>query len=745
MQGSKPKGLTSLVMLLSMTATSTTIFASESAVLETLTTIGTRTERALNELDASVSVKTSDQLEEELARNIEDLVRFEPGVSVGGTGSRFGAEGISIRGIGGNRVLTIIDGVRVAEEFSFGPFLSARRDFVDLDSLARTDIARGPISPLYGSDALGGVVSFTSKKPLDYLQDGESIHAGLKTGYSSDDDGTVATLTLVSGDDVLSGLLLYTRRDGNETETQGSVGGTGSSRELADPQDISSDSLTARMVYRPSDFSEFSLSASLYSNDTDTQVLSDYDSFSRGVLTTSRDTEDQRQRSGLTLAYKYEGKTLLSDALDARVYYQTSETEQLTTDGRLSRGVPQIRTRFSQFEQDIFGAQLNLSKAFTLSSTTHQLSYGLDYYETDNASQRNGGTVNALTAEAVFEFFPFPTRDFPLTKVAQTAVYLQNEISMLDDRLRVTPGIRYDSFSADTTADDVYLTGNPGSPLPEDYQDSEVTAKLGIVYQLTPEMSLYTRYSEGFRAPPYDDVNVGFTNAAGGYKTISNPALSSETSRGYELGMRFQNEAGHLVIAAFKNDYEDFIEAQKLAPAFLFNGGVDPVDNLTVFQAVNLGAVEIAGVELSGSVNLGELSQGLDGLNLRAAIAYADGEDTGASQPLNAVEPCTGVFGLSYKNPSERWGGNLYLTLVGAKDLDDIHSDDPRTPVGGYGLIDLMAHYQITDKIRVDAGIFNLTDKSYVRWTDTASINADAVDRFSQPGINTRLTLRVEL
>ena len=137
--------------------------------LDTITVVGTRTERTLKEVAATVSVRTDKDIERELVRDIADLVRFEPGVSVSGTGSRFGLTGFSIRGIGGNRVLTIVDGIRVAEEFSFGPFLSARRNFVDVDSLSRAEIARGPISSLYGSDALGGVVAFRTKRPRDYV------------------------------------------------------------------------------------------------------------------------------------------------------------------------------------------------------------------------------------------------------------------------------------------------------------------------------------------------------------------------------------------------------------------------------------------------------------------------------------------------------------------------------------------------------------------------------------------------
>ena len=82
--------------------------------LETITVVGSRTERPLKEIAATIDVIDSDRIEEELARDIADLVRFEPGVTVSGTGSRFGLSGFNIRGIGGNRVLTLVDGVRVA-------------------------------------------------------------------------------------------------------------------------------------------------------------------------------------------------------------------------------------------------------------------------------------------------------------------------------------------------------------------------------------------------------------------------------------------------------------------------------------------------------------------------------------------------------------------------------------------------------------------------------------------------------
>ena len=79
----------------------------ESAV-DTVTVVGTRTERTLDEVAATITVKEREDIEREMARDISDLIRFEPGVTVAGTGSRFGLSSFNIRGIGGNRVLTMV-------------------------------------------------------------------------------------------------------------------------------------------------------------------------------------------------------------------------------------------------------------------------------------------------------------------------------------------------------------------------------------------------------------------------------------------------------------------------------------------------------------------------------------------------------------------------------------------------------------------------------------------------------------
>ena len=711
----------------------------ESEALDTVTVIATRTERTLEELASTVTVKTADELERELAQDIADLVRFEPGLTVAGAGSRYGLTGFNIRGIGGNRVLTMIDGVRVPEEFSFGPFLSARRDYVDIDSLSRAEIARGPISSLYGSDALGGVVALTTRHPRDYLGADRAFSGTFKGGYSGVDSGSVGTLSLAGRAGPASGMILYTGRTGRESSNAGTEGGHGPGRELPDPQAIDVGNVTAKLAFSPSETHEFTLGADLYENDTDTQILSDYGIAVFGTTVNSRDAFDSRRRSRWSLGYRHTATLPLADRIQVTVYRQEGRSEQLTLEDRTTPArASQTRRRISRYEQEIQGAWVQIDKSFDLGAVSNLVTYGADYYVTDNASVRDGGTFDA-SGNPSREFSPLPTRDFPLTKVTQSAAHLQDELALLDGALLLSPGVRFDRFEATTEADAIYLNGNPGTPAPEDYEDSQVTAKLGAVYSFTGAVSAYGRYSEGFRAPPYDDVNVGFTNFLGGYKTIANPGLESERSQGMELGVRLRGERSHAQVAVFRNDYEHFIESFAIAPQFSRGGGIDPADGLRTFQSVNRDRVQIDGWELGGALELGF------GLTLRASAAYASGEDRSTGAPLNSIEPLNGVLGLGYDAPGDRWGGDLVVSAAKGKEETDIDPADPRHVPSGYGVVDLMLYVNIGERTRLNAGLFNLTDRTYIRWVDTAGIGSDAPGRFTQPGFNAALTLRVEL
>jgi hemoglobin/transferrin/lactoferrin receptor protein len=739
------------LLTLALVASSPAVFAqpnespNPSAAAETIVVTATRTARDLDAVPATVSVMTSDEIERELARDVRDLIRYEPGVSVGGTGDRFGLGGFTIRGIGGNRVLTMIDGVRIADSYSFGPFLSASRDYVDVDVLKALEIVRGPGSALYGSDALGGVVAYRTKEARDYL-DGSPFYAGFKTGYSSVDDSAVGTVTFAGGGDNVSGMVLYTRRNAHETETYDGAGDDdtiGIARQSPDPQDIESDNALLKLTLHPSDRHELTVGADLLETQTKSQVMSDYDALLGTVRTLTSDSDDLAERERFSVDYEFFADGAFLDRVVLRLYSQASEQRQNTSQERISvtNGAQTHRWRDSLFEQDIDGIAFQADTAFG-GAAAHYLVFGTEYWTTDSASLRTGGSVNLATG--AFTADALPTRDFPPTEVTQYGVYVQDEIALLNERLLLTPSVRLDSFDATAVGDPIYFAGNPGQPAPADFDDSEVSPRLGALYRFTGRYALYAQYSEGFKAPPYDDVNVGFTNLVGGYKSISNPNLESEHSRNTELGLRVSGDFGRLSVVAFRNTFEDFIESQLPAAQFAVTGGVDPADGLLTFQSRNLAGVEIEGLELSGQLELSEQ------FALQLALAYADGTDEATGQPVNSVDPLKGVFGLRYLAPSQRWGGDIVLTAVDAKDASDISGNRYATP--GYGFVDVLAHFRTGERVQLNFGLFNIGDKRYVSWADTPGISFSTatgtypeLNRFTHPGFNAGINVRVSL
>lgn len=734
--------LPTALLLLSATATAQQGPTTQNKTIETVTVVGTRTERTLDEVEATISVYGREDIERQLARDLQDLVRYEPGVSVGGTGSRFGLDGFTIRGVGGNRVLTMVDGIRMPEEFSFGPFLSARRDFVDVDQVERLEIARGPVSTLYGSDALGGVVAITTRAPNDYVDSEDPLHVDLKTGYSTADSSAIGAVTAAYGNERLAGMLTYTYRDAEQTETAGTVGGTGFGRTEADPQDISTQGLNAKLAWSPAEGHNVIAAYEDFDSRADTNLLSDADVVTRGTLTTRRIAEDTRDRQRYSLNYRYSGSGFINSA-QATLYQQQSETLQFTRDNQIARtGQARVRDRNSIFEQQISGFFAQASTAFSLGNSQHMLTYGVDMYRTENETLRRGGTIDATTGAAVREFLPLPTRDFPSTEVENRALFLQDEIVMLDGRLRITPGLRFDDYQASTTPDDIYFSGNPGVSPPADFADSALTLKLGGLYQFTEQLSGWARYSEGFRAPPYDDVNVGFSNFIGGYKSIAAPDLEAETSQGYELGLRFDSQNGSVQFAVFDTLYDNFIQAQLPAQQFIQTGGVDPADGLLTFQSRNLDQVEIRGIELRGQYALGAINSALQSFKLQGALAWAEGEDA-TGMPIETVDPLNMVLGVQWMPAALPISSEFVLTWSDSKDAADIATD--RIATDSFQILDLMVHYNLSDSITVDAGIFNLLDEEYIRWADTAGIGEDAAGRFTQPGRNFAVTLRASL
>jgi hemoglobin/transferrin/lactoferrin receptor protein len=711
-----------------------------------------RAERALEDTASTVTTIDAQQIERQVVRDVGDLFRYEPNVSVRSDPNRFGASGFNIRGLEDNRVLILQDGVRMSDYYSFGigPFNTANRTQLDVDAIKRVEIVRGSGSTLYGSDALGGVVAFLTKDPGDYLAGlDKPWYAGLKIGYASADSSWSGTATFAGTTGTLDGLLIYTRRNGRETETNGSNDVVGPARTVANPQDYNSDNLLAKVLARTSDRNLFRFTVEQYQMDSSIDVLSLNASTPTTTSLTGDDTS-RRLRFALDQEYRAERPGALT-SFKWTLYYQDASTYQLSDEvrGRTSAtcsGVTFGASRCTiprqfQFDQSTYGLVAQAESTARWGSTAHTFLYGIDAYTTETSSLRDATRINTTlgTSSKNIAGDNFPVRDFPTSDTRQVGVFLQDEILFAEGRASLIPGLRYDSYHLDVKPDPIYLANVPPGQRAQDYSDSQWSPKLGAIWRFTPQTQGYAQLATGFRAPPYAELNSAFRNPIQSYVLIPSPNLSSETSRGIEVGARGRYARASYDVAAFYNRYKDFID-----PTVQLRCPADPrcvPGFLATFTAVNRANVEIYGIEARGQVALSPA------FAITGSVGYTKGEDLDLDTPLNSVPPLKGVVGLAYTGPSERYGGAFTTTMVAAKtDVDETAAPVFKTP--GFTIFDLTAWWQPLRKLTINAGLFNLFDKKYWLWSDlwrTGLTSASpGIDRYTQPGRNLAVTMKLE-
>lgn len=709
--------------LLAAGSQANTTETTQTFVLDKVTVAATLTEQKVGDVANTVSVISQEDIENNSATNIREMLRYEPGVEVGSAG-RFGLSGFTVRGLGGNRVKILVDGVEQAKDFnSGGPYLRGTRNFVDVDSLKQVEVVKGPASSLYGSDALAGLVSFVTKDASDYLtpaSSGNDSHLSVKAGYNSVDHSFNETLTLANRSGDLESLLVYTRRDGEEYNNYDDnyQGGQGNDRTKADPVDFQSDNVLLKLSLPLNEHHTIGLTAEYQQTQTDTDLLSlEGPSYSATFNYSDYRGDDTNTRQRIGFNHEINQTTALFDQLRWSLDWQESTTEQISYNHTNFFGYGRRKIDYSNEEQALqFSVQAN--KALD----NHLLTYGGQYHATELENSTDKFYLDGTRPDDI-------QRYTPTVDGVTWGLFLQDQISLLNDKLVLTPAVRYDSFTAKPDTDSVYTTEF------DDHDSDKWTARLGGVYKFNDTYSMFAQFSQGFKAP--DLVQLYREDSASwyrGYVTIANPDLDPEKSNSYELGLRSQGVWGNLEVAAFYNDYSDFIDTQ--TDEIFFNG-----INVNATQYQNIAEATIKGIEARASIWLDQVSSAPLGSSLQLSIAYADGEGKNDGEsgdtPIDSVAPLKAVIGANYDAPDGQWGSSMNWTLVSEKETSDV-ADETDATTAGFGILDLSGYYNVNDKLSIRGGVYNLTDKEYSLWEDIRGKSASNtyLDRYTQPGRN---------
>ncbi|MEO6918868.1 MAG: TonB-dependent hemoglobin/transferrin/lactoferrin family receptor [Collimonas sp.] len=706
-----------------------------SRTLDEISVTATRSETAVAQTPSSISVINADTIEEQQPKDVKDLLRYEPGVTVrrgpyrpssaATAGGRGGNEGINIRGLEGNRILLMEDGIRLPSSFSFGPLEAGRGDYVQMDMYKRVEILRGPASAMYGSDGLTGAVNFITKDPADFLKIfNKPTYFSIKPSYDSTDGSTSTTAVAAFGGERFEGLLIANKRDGHEVDTKGARNITGPNRDTANPQNVHGNALLGKLVFKASAQDTFTATITHQEQKTDSDVLS---AVTASTLALRANDKLERNRYSLAYDFKDSAGHFFQNA-HAQLYFQDAKNHQFSYEDRF----PAVdRTRDNTYRERTVGGSAQAESNFATGTLQHKLVYGFDVSTARISGLRNG------TIPGVGES-PFPNKAFPNTDYTLFGSFLQDEIRLPQNgALSITPGLRFDGYRLTPDENDPAYTGKPTKS-----SGNAVSPRLAVMVEISPALLPYIQYARGFRTPTPDQVNNSFGNPIYGYATIGNPDLKPETSNTFEIGLRGKLGGGNNVLhvlrysmAAFTGRYSNFISQE------VVGGSGRPFVDPLIYQYVNRARARISGAEARIDWQLA------NGLGFKAGMAYTKGHTEGAngsSTPLDTVNPFTAVFGLRYE-PSELWYGQTNFIYQSAKRRSDTSKQTDFVPPAAF-VVDLRGGYNISKNIALYAGIHNLFNRQYWNWSDVRGLADSSMvkDAYTAPGRSFNVGLKFQ-
>ena len=703
----------------------------------------TRTPRNIESVPVEVIYISNEKIQQLGAQEIKDVLKNEIdlsvkntqkryGVAAGGTG-RAGNEGINIRGLEGNQILILEDGIRLPSSFNFGPISTGRGDLIEIDSLSNIEILRGANSTLYGSDGLGGVVYLTTLNPEDIFKNAlqDAYVAGFaKVGSVSVNQSKNINIGLGVRNEKIQTILYGSSRLQHEVSNQGAIDVPNSHRTSPNPLDGRNQHLLAKILLSPDRHQKIGVVFERNHQHLKNYLLSGMGEFqvfnSRGPITVdvkSLIAEDDLQRDRVSLNYEYKNlSNYWIKKINTHFYWQDARVHQNTYEQSSVDNLLRIRTRLNNYQENLIGISTQFESHWE-GLGEHRITYGLNASMADIKGKRDGVLPNYP------EFFPI--KPFPDTRYQLAGIFLQDEIEL--GKFSVIPGVRFDQYRL--------------SPSIEGYSDevqsssgSAFTPRLGVVWNFHSIFSPYAQYSQGYRAPSPDQVNSAFANRLHGYISSTNPDLKPEHARSFEFGARGYFHGFRYQGVFYDNQYKDFITQEKVS-------GEGHYLNPSIYQYVNATNAHIKGGNLQTMLKINH------SLNLTAGIGYAKGstERLGNKAALNSIEPLKIILGLEYKKSN--WSMFTNWRYAAAKNKADVSPIRINANQMAEQFIppsaqvwDLGFRWIPVPNLTIYANVNNLLNNNYWNWSDVRGVSKDSsvLQAYTAPGRNFSLSVRYD-
>lgn len=620
-----------------------------------------------------------------------------------------------IRGFATNRLLYTVDGVRMNTAI----FRSGNiQNVISLDPFAagNTEVFFGPSSVIYGSDAIGGVMSFQTLTPKFSPADETLITGRAVARYSSANDEKTGHFDVNAGWKKWALMTSFSSFDYGDLR-QGSHGpedylkpyfvqrqdGVDRVIVLDDPlmqtpSGYSQVNLMQKVRFKPGAMWDFQFG--FHYSETSSYGRYDRHNRLRNGLPRYAEWNYGPQKWMMNhLNIHYGGSGSLFDQMTVRLAQQSFEESRiersLNKDGRTNR----------IDEVEAYSANIDFVKSRGEKNTLY---YGMEYVRNDVTS--TGVDEDIVTGENL----PGPSR-YPQA-IWQSAAFYVNDQYKLSDSVLVQAGLRYNQFIMDAEFDTTFY------PFPftkADFSNGALTGTIGGVYRPSDSWVISANFATAFRSPNVDDMGKVFDSEPGSV-VVPNPDLEAEYA--YNIDLSAAKVFGD-VAKADLSAYYTSLQNAFVRRDFTLNGleyiMYDGI--LSRVQAIQNAAVaHVYGIQAGLELKLPE------GFGFSTDFNYQKGEeelDDGTTGPSRHAPPLFGVTRLTYN--AEKLDLELYAVYQGEKKHQDMAEEekgkteiyaadaDGNTYAPSWYTLNLKAIYHLTDYLSISAGVENITDQRY--------------------------------
>ncbi|MFZ5981926.1 MAG: TonB-dependent receptor [Candidatus Zixiibacteriota bacterium] len=616
----------------------------------------------------SVTITPKEKFKERTYSTTAEVLREEPGVLVQKTTAAHGAP--ILRGLIGRYVLLLYDGIRLNRPtFRFGA--NQYLNTVDLESLSRIEVVRGPSSVMYGSDAIGGAINLIpgALPPESSLL---KLVPSFASRYSSFDDGRSINVRLDGNYKKVSSTMGFSLKEFENLRAGRGVG-------EQSPTGWKEFAFNGRLAY--------SLNARSYVNLDYLRVRQNdvprYDKYVCGEF--EGYIYDPQDRDLAAVTFTYEPRAFLHS-------FKGNLSFQREIEGRTMRQTGASDTEIAEDKIVTWGGYAQASAVF---HEDHWLSFGAEYYY-DLVNSRSL-KVESGAIEAVRATYPDGS------EYRSAGLFVKDEWSF-NPCWKLTGGVRFSWVGIDSPLEE------PFDRLKQDFYD--LTGSLAISYRPYETVNLIGRWSQGFRAPNLNDLVVLKYSSSG--VDAPSPGLEPEHSNNYELGVKLDYERVNGSVFLFYNQLSDMIERMPGA----YNGltfydsngnGIQDDNEYDIYQKYNVSRSRIYGLEYESHVQISQRWE------VRSNLTYTRGENQTGDEPLSRIPPLMGMLAARFKPATSFWVETQVRAAdeqmrLSVRDIEDTRIGSEGT--AGWATLNFKVHYEY-ECLSFNLIFENVTDYAY--------------------------------